>query len=101
MSVQIRTFFGSKIRTCMCHNPDNFEPLAEVCAGVRTILAGEPKLIRSGVPRKIKFIAIFRGFLVCLCGIRTNSAIWLRSVSQFGQYRVPEIFLRPDNSRLG
>jgi len=45
----------------MCHNPDNFEPLAEVCAGVRTILAGEPKLIRSGVPPKNSFYYDFSG----------------------------------------
>ena len=59
---------------CMCHNPDNFEPLGD-CAGVRTILAGEPKLIRSGVPRKFHFITILRGFLLCLCGIRTIPAV--------------------------
>jgi len=41
----------------MCHNPDNFEPLAEVCASVRTILAVEPKLIRSDVPPE-KFILL-------------------------------------------
>src|SRR5258707_7692236 len=100
MSVQIRTILGSKIRTWMCHHPDNFEPLAEVCASVRTISAGELKLIRSSVPPKHLFYYNFRCFLVCLCRIRTNSAIWLRSVSQSGQYCAVEIFLCLDNSRL-
>jgi hypothetical protein len=38
----------------MCHNPDNFEPLAEVCTGVWSILVGEPSnIIRSGIREKI------------------------------------------------
>ena len=50
--MQIWTILGSKIQTCMCHNPDNFEPLAKVCTGVQTILVGEPSsIIGSGVGR--------------------------------------------------
>jgi hypothetical protein len=85
----------------MCHNPDNFEPLAEVCAGVQTILAGEPSILLGPAYVKKLFYYDFRGFYVCLCEIRTISATWLRSVSQSGQYRAAEFFLRPDNSRLG
>jgi hypothetical protein len=51
----------------MCLNPDNFEPLAEVCAGVRTILAGEPSnIIGSGVREKfilLQFSGLFRMFV--------------------------------------
>ena len=51
--------------------------------------------------RKFNLITIFRGFLACLCGIRTILAIWLRSVSLSGQYRAAEFILCPDNSCLG
>ena len=51
--------------------------------------------------RKFNLIAIFRDFLACLCGVRTNLDIWSRSVSRSGQYRALEFFLRPDNSGLG
>ena len=83
----------------MCHNPDNFEPLAEVCASVRTILAVEPKLIRSDVPPE-KFILLRFSGLFGMSVQNPDNFSYLAEV-QFGQYRAAEIFLRPDNSRLG
>ena|SRR5882762_4521353 len=35
MSVRVQTILGSKIGTCMCHNPNNLGPLMEVCVCVR------------------------------------------------------------------
>jgi hypothetical protein len=101
MSVQIRTILGSKIQTCMCHNPDNFEPLAEICTGVRTVLAGEPSnIIEYGIHKKIillQFLGLLHmsaqnldnfGYLAEVC-----VTVWTISCSG--------IFLHPDNSQLG
>jgi hypothetical protein len=49
--------------------------------------------IQHGVLRRnFNLITIFRGFLACLCGIRTILAIWPRSVSRSGQYRSGNFF---------
>jgi hypothetical protein len=49
--------------------------------------------IHHGVLRRnLNLITIFRGFLACLCGIRTILAIWPRSVLRCGQYRSGNFF---------
>jgi len=102
MSVQIRTILGSKTRTCMCHNLDNFEPLAKVCTGIQTILMGEPKLIRSGVSSR-QFILLW--FFGAFCYVCAESRQFQLSV--WGLCRSPDnivqrkFFLRPDDSQFG
>ena len=81
----------------MCHN---FEPLAEVCAGVRTILAGEPdNIIESGVREKIILLR-FSGLLRMSVRNPDNFGS-LAEVSQSGQYRAAEIFFASGQFSIG
>ena len=85
----------------MCHNPDNFEPLADVCAGVWTILAGELKYIRSGIPEKNKVYYDFSELLHMSVRNPDNFSYLAEVCVAVRTILRSEIFLRPDNSQLG
>ena len=82
----------------MCQGPDKILTFgADVCADSDNF---DVSLLGPTYPPKNSFYYDFSG----LFGMSVRNADnfnYLRSVSQSGQYRAAENFLRPDNSRLG